>query len=279
MRSRENLNATVVSVLHCPSLPRALPLPSVPALTQQRYATARHVYQAQFVFQSQLADLGGRGMDTTDVRVPLDVRRQWVRSLQWRPLSVNEHRVQNNADLVDLMGFVRYVGRHTARPAPLLLDINIYYRMMKMCYGEKMLRWDVPYALRHHPPLFGCWHAYKHVLTVTFRRFHSLFVFLRHRTVPAGTTFPWAVPVRTMEYYVAALLLVSQVERLALNRRVTQLRRALAHQQGVVDALQPRISRRLLDVVQQQYEAIVAGTAMPGHTDLHRNRQLTRGRA
>jgi hypothetical protein len=140
------------------------------------------------------------------MRIPLDVRRRQGRSLQWRPFSLNDNLVQSNKELIDLLQFVSYVGQHVALPMPVLMDINVHYRLMKMCYGERMLQWDMRGMLRNHPPLFGVWHAYKHVLTVIHRQFHSLFVHFRHGPAPVGETFHWTVAVRTMEYYVGALL-------------------------------------------------------------------------
>jgi hypothetical protein len=180
---------------------------------------------------------------------------------------------------LDLVQFVRDLGGHVARPAPLLLDINVHYRLLKLCYGQSMVQWDYRHHLRHHPPLFGCWHAYKHVLTVMYRQFHTVLLYLRHGSILPGTSFSWAVPVRSMEYWVGAVLQMPGPDRLALNRRVQEVERALQHQQSRVAALHNAMPRRVLDVVQAHYDALMAGQRVLGTTGQHTNQGRTRARA
>ena len=174
-------------------------------LSRRRHVMARLLYRYQFSFQTEVQTLGGRGLPAVDMRIPLDVSRRQGQSLQWRPFSLNDNLVQTNRRLVDLLKFVSFIGQHAQLPTPVLMDINIHYRLMKMCYGERMLRWDVCGVLRNHPPLFGVWHAYKHVLTVLHRQYHSLWTHFKRGTCTPTDSFPWAIPVRSMEYYVGAL--------------------------------------------------------------------------
>ena len=148
LRVGAHVNATVVAVLHCPRLPPAPPLPDVTQLVSRRHDMAHRLYAWQFHLQAEVQAIGTRGVLRDEMRIPLDVRRISGRSLQWHPLSVNNHRVQTNHELVQLLQFVAFVGGHVhARP------INVHYRLAKMFYGQRTQRWDTRGSMRNHPLL------------------------------------------------------------------------------------------------------------------------------
>ncbi len=48
--------------------------------------------------------------------------------------------VQSNANLVDLLELALDVRRHSSRPLPLLLDLDISYRLVKLSYASNAVR-------------------------------------------------------------------------------------------------------------------------------------------
>ena len=81
-------------------------------------------------------------MHFEDVRVSLDVLRVGVRSLQWTPFQLSPRCCSNSADFVTLLDFVRgTVLSHCRSPVPLLLDVNLYYRHLKMWYSKGYGQW------------------------------------------------------------------------------------------------------------------------------------------
>ena len=123
--------------------------------------------------------------------MPLDVPRDQVRTPQWMPLGVYDLRVGMQSDLVKvLQNVVQVVCGRARGPTPLLVDINIHYRLLKMLYGSSYAQWPLTRMLRPSPPLFGVWHAYKDCVLNVFRAFHPIFVFLRDGPVEVGSQHP-----------------------------------------------------------------------------------------
>ena len=133
----DELNCTVMAILQTTALP---PYGGMPAVVQFdamfKQATTllfNHFRDLKDEIKAVLAidDIGSK------IRVPLDKVRDTGRSLQWQPFMINGYIMNKQPDLVAQFNFI--VGDLNARvraPLPLLVDINIWYRMMKMMYGE-----------------------------------------------------------------------------------------------------------------------------------------------
>ena len=94
------------------------------------------------------------------VRVPLDHQRKDMISLQWTPISINDHLVQAGHTMLDGLQFVRYLmGLSGKTPCPLLVDVDVWYRLVDIVYGQRTQDWDMRRFLRDIPPLFDVWHA------------------------------------------------------------------------------------------------------------------------
>ena len=123
-----------------------------------------------------LRDMGyadGCVPDTRNVRAPLDVRRdtRTVRAPLWRPLALSQEKVTGCVGLLHLLHFAKDTAQQTNRVLPLLVDENIHYRILKFLYGARNQRWNMRAYVRYVPVLYGVWHAYKFVVTHTFRVF------------------------------------------------------------------------------------------------------------
>ena len=106
-----------------------------------------------------------------NLRVPLDFHRVDVRALQWKPLMLVNDVTSSQLGLLAVLQSLSMLCDQTASPTPLLVDINIHYRIQRMLYNPAYARWDVQAKLERCPPLFAVWHAYKYCCTVVRRHF------------------------------------------------------------------------------------------------------------
>jgi hypothetical protein len=99
---------------------------------------------------------------------------------------------------------------------PVLCDIDIYWRFLKMAYGQSFLDLNVRALLKCHPLNFGVWHAYKQAVGEVYYAFFPFFTFLEY---PGFRADPGAVDVTNFpklilkERMVASLLLALPVVR------------------------------------------------------------------
>ena len=153
------------------------------------------------------------------IRVPLDVPRPSRPRLQWRALALSKNRVGSGAELLKVLESVRRVQQHIGQPLPLLVDEKVHYSVMRLLYAPAYWGLDVAGWLRQVPVIYGCWHPYKHTLTLVYRWFLPIFMHLEMRAAPRiGTSFKMARKVAFMEKMVAALLLASHTVRDEVHR-------------------------------------------------------------
>ena len=187
-----SLNCTVMAVLHTCSLNGYRGLPALGELVGRARAAADGVWQRQAVLVAAVERIRSVPLNAMAFRIPLDVVRRHVRSLQWRPLSLNDDQVGSQAQLCRTLRTCRWTMEQTGvrRPMPLLCDENICYRVWKICYSELTQLYDVPRFLRDMPLLYGIWHPYKHVLELLHRKFLPLLMYLQRGAMSEGTTVP-----------------------------------------------------------------------------------------
>ena len=121
-------------------------------------------------------------------------------------------------------------------PAPLVVDENLHYRLLKVVYGQTYQEFDPRPLLQEFPPLYGVWHPYKYVCTVVYRVFHPFVVYLLHGTADPGQQFPTAPRLRTVEMLYAAILQLPGETLEALDRMVRDAYRAFVGELGRVRA-------------------------------------------
>ena len=230
------LSCTVMSLLRTTPLPMNPPPLAIRDLVQRRGAVMVGVVGKCAELLHKVANVTSEDIALDEIRVPLDTRRQHVQSLQWTPFLLSELSVSSTADFVQLLGFIRDdVDGRCRSPLPVLVDLNLYYRFMKLAYGLGYVRWRVRHDMRFCPPLFAVWHAYKYCCMAVFRAFHAQYVFLLHGTVQPGDRFPTAPRLRSIELLFAAVLLVSTQERQELRALVTLRHRQVRQAQIALD--------------------------------------------
>ena len=89
------------------------------------------------------------------VRVPLDIQRSDMRSLQWLPYALTEQTVSSQRDLLAILADLEALRIHTRRVLPLLVDMDIHYRIMKILYGLSSASWNYHAHLVQTPVLYG----------------------------------------------------------------------------------------------------------------------------
>ena len=89
------------------------------------------------------------------MRVPLDVRREQRRSLQWRALALSSDRVSAAAELLAVLDDVRAAQAHVGVDVPLLVDEKVHYSVCRLLYSQPFAGWDVAQWLRAVPLLYG----------------------------------------------------------------------------------------------------------------------------
>ena len=227
------LNSTVMAVLHLPRLPRPMQYLPVAHWDAQRRNVAVMLRRHWPYLKEQIANVNRiRGSDQLPIRVPLDIHRDDVQSLQWLPLSLNPHLVGTTVGLVELLAFCEVLRDQARPPMPLLVDVDIHQRLTKLAYGLGTQGYPVRELLATMPPLFGVWHAYKYVCLVTLRVFLPAFTYLIQGTVEPGREAPTWAKLRRIELVLAAILRLPQrlIRRLETHAQRAQERyRQLAH--------------------------------------------------
>ena len=151
-----------------------------------------------------------------------------MRSLQWQPLYLSELTTGSQVDLVQLMQEIRSVQLHTRRALPVLVDMNIHYRLMKLLYSVNTMHLDMRMWLSAFPLLYGVWHPYKYCVQMVFRKFFPIFILLESTDHTVGKELSCQRKVLHVEKLVAALLLM----RHRIRDRIQAKRATLASSSG-----------------------------------------------
>ena len=172
------LNVTPMSLLHTTAIPVYPGFPSLDDLLQHIPQTAQAIAASFREFPRAVDALRRDPPEAQYVRVPLDVHRDSIRSLQWYPLTLADLVSSSNEDLLHIMEQCLAIQVHTRDVMPLLMDENIFYRLAKSIYS----RTYNPFKLSEHyatlPMPYGCWHPYKYVCTMIHRKFFPILGYL-----------------------------------------------------------------------------------------------------
>ena len=223
-----SLSCSVLSVLNTRRFPTAPELPTLPELVVRRQGVTADLIAARTKLLAIVTDLNTTDVTVGDIRVPLDVHRPSVKSLQWCPFQLSPLSVSGSVGFLKLMHYVDDTVRpHVGGTVPVLMDLNLYYRHLKLCYGRGYARWEYREQFRYCPALFGVWHSFKYACQQVYRRFHSQVLYLLHGTVAAGDNFPTQPRLRSMELLYAALLVLPTSVKDALRTTVSRCARTL----------------------------------------------------
>ena len=157
------------------------------------------------------------------IRVPLDLHRPQVTSLQWRALALSQMRVSNADELLQVLRDVLAVQQQVGSDLLLLVDEKIHYSICRLLYSRSYVEYNVGAWLRNVHLLYGVWHPYKQTLSLVYRTFFPIFGVLECTGQPTlGTQVTWQRKVLFMEKMCAALLLAAPAVRQELQRVLLQ---------------------------------------------------------
>ena len=100
----------------------------------------------------------------------------------WCPFAMSKEKVTGGAGPVNLD-----TAQQTNRVLPRFVDENIHYRIIKFLYGAKNQQWNMRAYQPYVPVVYGVWHAYKFVVTHTFRVFWPILTYLREGLLRSGS--------------------------------------------------------------------------------------------
>jgi hypothetical protein len=259
-QGRVHLNATAMAVMHVGAdLDQYPGLPPLMQLVDRRQRAVDDVLAFQSVFERVWGAVLDMDLSVRDFRVPLDVMRGRVRRVRWLPLALSGTTVQQNPNLIDLLEFVKDARLQSGKMVPLLVDLDLWYRLVKMVYGRNMVSWNMRQTLRATPLLYGVWHPYKYVLTLVYREFHSFFIYLKEGTVADTFQTGSQIDVRAVELFIGALLTVTRAERQLLQAAVRRAGEAVQVAATHVADLERRVeaSRSVLRRVEREYRQLM----------------------
>ena len=172
-------------------------------------------------FVNSARDLELKNLTYEDIRVPCDVRRKGVLAAEWIPHDVREGNIGSLEGLILGLTMARDLQRSRGVVLPVLSDVNIFYRGLKIMYGANFADQNVRGALNDVPMLFGVWHAYAHCVKRCYTVFKSFWACLEFRDMlrqPEDTVVYSYPKLVTLEHMVVAMLLA----RGEVRRRLEQ---------------------------------------------------------
>jgi hypothetical protein len=207
-RGYSTLNSTVLALLHLPTIPSDAPdIVRLPDALARVSTVLSDLLNCRLQLEDMVAVCRRQRYLPGEVRVPLDVQRENVLSLPWLPLQVFIAIVSSQVGLLRYLRFAgRISARTTTRVAPMLVDVNIHYRVMKMAWGTPFLRWDIARYLQTTPPLYGLWHSYKYCVVQVARHFHSCLWYCVRGSQRTGAVVATSQTLRFFELMFAAIL-------------------------------------------------------------------------
>ena len=105
----------------------------------------------------------------TWVRIPLDYARNAVVSLNWRPFLLSHLKCGSHVELLEFVRGLECLQVKTRRNVPFLIDMKIFYALLKMSFRASYAPWHVDQFLLGHPLLYGVWHPYKYSVEITYK--------------------------------------------------------------------------------------------------------------
>ena len=78
-----------------------------------------------------------------------------MRSLQWLPYALMEQTVSSQRDLLAILADLDTLRVQSRMTLPLLVDMDIHCRIMKLLYGQSAVKWNYSLHLVQSPVLYG----------------------------------------------------------------------------------------------------------------------------
>ena len=205
-----SLNCTAVTILKLANvIPPFVSFPTLDDLVDSFPSMASRLVTSHSSLCRSVADIMSEAIDAHHIRCPLDMRRMGVTSVQWQPFLLSPKETGRQDDLVCLLKLMSELQQRTERVFPFVVDEQIHYRIMKLLYSTSYSKWKVNTWLIRTPPIYGVWHPYKYSLTLCYRRFFPIMVFLSNGRLSPGDIVPSFPKIIWMERMFACLLVLA----------------------------------------------------------------------
>ena len=208
---------TAVGVLHTTELPQYHGLPGLDAVAQCIPGVVDYLVRSvALLLQRSTVPYGP--ILRTWVRAPLDYARNAVVSLNWRPFLLSHLKRGSHVELSEFVRGLECLQVKTRRTVPFLIDMKIFYALLKMSFGASYAPWHVDQFLLGHPLLYGVWHPYKYSVEITYKAFARIVKFLEQGwDLKAGAVVPMKVKLRHMEKTIVGLFLATAANKARLD--------------------------------------------------------------
>ena len=214
----KTLNVTAVGVLHTTELPQYHGLPGLDAVPQCIPGVVDYLVRCVGLLLQRSTVPDGPILRTW-VRAPLDYARNAMISLNWRPFLLLHLKCGRHVELLEFVRGLECLQVKTTRTVPLLIDMKIFYALLKMSFGASYAPWQVDQSLLHgHPLPYGVWHPYKYSVEITYKAFAPFIEFLEQGwDLKAGAVVPMKVKLRHMEKTIVGLFLATAANKARLD--------------------------------------------------------------
>jgi hypothetical protein len=155
-----SLNVSAMAVLHIIDIPVFPGYMNLETVVRGISGQVARLVAAVPRVQSGVDTVMNEDIQREWIRVPLDVQRSEMRSLQWLPYLLTEETVGTQVDLLAILDGLQVLNNQTKRAVPLLVDMDIHYRILKLIYGGGLVKFDYARNLRLTPIIYGVCHGY-----------------------------------------------------------------------------------------------------------------------
>ena len=213
----KTLNVTAVGVLHTTELPQYHGLPGLDAVAQCIPGVVDYFVRCVGLLLQRSKVPDGPILRTW-FRAPLDYARNAAVSLNWRPFLLSHLKCGSHVELLEFVRGLEYLQVKTRRTVPFLIDMKIFYTLLKMSFGASYAPWHVDQFLLGHPLLYGVWHPYKYPVEITYKAFAPIIKFLEQGwDLKAGAVVPMKVKLRHMDKTIVGLFLATAANKARLD--------------------------------------------------------------
>ena len=179
----KTLNVTAVGVFHTTELPQYHGLPGLDAVAQCILGAVDYLVRCVGL-PLQRSTVPDGPILRTWVRAPLDYARNAVVSLNWRPDLLSHLKCGSHVEVLEFVRGLECLQVKTRPTVPFLIDMKIFYALLKMSFGASYAPWHVDQFLLGYPLLYGIGHPYKYSVEITYKTFAHVIKFLEQGSDP-----------------------------------------------------------------------------------------------
>ena len=149
---------------------------------------------------------------------PLDYARNAVVSLNWRPFLLSPLKCRSHVEVLEFVTGLECLQVKARRTVPFLIDMKIFYALLKMSFGASYAPWHVDQFLLGLSLLYGVWHPYKYSVERTYKAFAPIIKTLEQGwDLNVGAVVPMKVKLRHMEKTIVGLFLATATTKARLD--------------------------------------------------------------